>query len=603
MSGIKAADAKNIKFVDNRKVGAFFFVIAAVIIGINVFLRIYDSNKSAEFKHVDGVVTSINTKRTYYTGKYHYETTVSVKYSPEGTGLNNFASYGGFTSSFTKKGDVYRVYYKESSPLEAYVAEKDWLTGGYVHAGRGYNVPLVIVAFILVIGFAFFADGVEIAKKGIDPATRLEVAPNGELYDPNLHELARMMSVKRHYNKISIVVAISGFFFTVATASVIAYIIPPDHDIKQLETAAIMFILGSLIAPLYIIFMLRERRRRRRFIAGFMADDATAVYKDRNKAAQILWKHVNRYMYRELPWSRFSYEYSKYWLEKYKNKLEHLKEGKTEMPENIEPPKKIKLGDIVTVTVDRPLGSYHPEHKDMYYPVNYGYVKGVPAPDGEDQDAYILGITEPVQEFTGEVIGIVHREDDEETKLIVTREGMQPNPEQVRNWINFTEKYYRSHIVMKLYNTAVDAEEVYKLGFEMRHDRTRYFLFMDRTPSKEQIRGLLNLLTIKDQLTFWNYYHRCSPDPGSYITVHVVDGKAMLQESNHGWNSSYKRVDMDVLVEFIIRNWNKCYHLNMEYLNAIELSDAFVLEEHVRRTYEEAKDVFVPDYTQPPTFD
>ena len=34
MSGIKAADAKNIKFVDNRKVGAFFFVIAAVIIGI-----------------------------------------------------------------------------------------------------------------------------------------------------------------------------------------------------------------------------------------------------------------------------------------------------------------------------------------------------------------------------------------------------------------------------------------------------------------------------------------------------------------------------------------------------------------------------------------
>lgn len=26
------------------------------------------------------------------------------------------------------------------------------------------------------------------------------------------------------------------------------------------------------------------------------------------------------------------------------------------------------IGTTVIVTVDRPLGSYHPEHKDMYYP-------------------------------------------------------------------------------------------------------------------------------------------------------------------------------------------------------------------------------------------
>ena len=49
------------------------------------------------------------------------------------------------------------------------------------------------------------------------------------------------------------------------------------------------------------------------------------------------------------------------------------------------------IGRTVTVTVDRPLGSYHPEHKDMYQPINYGYVEGVMAPDGEEQDAYILG--------------------------------------------------------------------------------------------------------------------------------------------------------------------------------------------------------------------
>ena len=54
------------------------------------------------------------------------------------------------------------------------------------------------------------------------------------------------------------------------------------------------------------------------------------------------------------------------------------------------------IGKTVTVTVDRPLGSYHPEHRDMYYPINYGYVEGIIAPDGEEQDAYILGVDKAV---------------------------------------------------------------------------------------------------------------------------------------------------------------------------------------------------------------
>lgn len=59
------------------------------------------------------------------------------------------------------------------------------------------------------------------------------------------------------------------------------------------------------------------------------------------------------------------------------------------------------LGKLVKVTVDRPLGSYHPKNKDMYYPINYGYIEGIIAGDGEEQDAYIIGIDEPIKEFTG----------------------------------------------------------------------------------------------------------------------------------------------------------------------------------------------------------
>ena len=69
------------------------------------------------------------------------------------------------------------------------------------------------------------------------------------------------------------------------------------------------------------------------------------------------------------------------------------------------------------------MGSYHPEHKDMYYPINYGYIEGIIAPDGEEQDAYILGVNEPVREFTGRIIAIIHRLDDAEEKWVVAPEN------------------------------------------------------------------------------------------------------------------------------------------------------------------------------------
>lgn len=100
------------------------------------------------------------------------------------------------------------------------------------------------------------------------------------------------------------------------------------------------------------------------------------------------------------------------------------------------------------VTVDRPLGSYHPKHKDMYYPVNYGYVEGVMAPDGEEQDAYILGVDEVVETFTGQIVAIVHRNDDVEEKWVVVPEGLIFTKEEIAKQIYFQEQYFDSEIVM-----------------------------------------------------------------------------------------------------------------------------------------------------------
>ncbi len=104
------------------------------------------------------------------------------------------------------------------------------------------------------------------------------------------------------------------------------------------------------------------------------------------------------------------------------------------------------LGRTVTVTVDRPMGSRHPKHRDILYPVNYGYVAGIPAPDGEAQDAYILGVDRPVASMTGRVIAVVHRLDDVEDKWVVAPEGMEFTSEEIREHLHFQEQYFQTEL-------------------------------------------------------------------------------------------------------------------------------------------------------------
>lgn len=106
------------------------------------------------------------------------------------------------------------------------------------------------------------------------------------------------------------------------------------------------------------------------------------------------------------------------------------------------------IGKTVTVTVDRPMGSYHPKHRDMYYPVNYGYVEGFPGGDGEWQDAYVLGVENPVKSFTGKVIAIVRRLDDVEDKWVVAPDGVTFTKEKISEIIGFQEQYFDSEITM-----------------------------------------------------------------------------------------------------------------------------------------------------------
>lgn len=106
------------------------------------------------------------------------------------------------------------------------------------------------------------------------------------------------------------------------------------------------------------------------------------------------------------------------------------------------------MNKIVIVIIDRPLGSYHPKHKDIYYSVNYGYVPNIIAPDGEEQDVYVLGVDEPIKEFIGEVVAIIHRTDDVEEKWVVVPQGIKITKEEIQEQVYFQEQYFNSFIEM-----------------------------------------------------------------------------------------------------------------------------------------------------------
>lgn len=109
----------------------------------------------------------------------------------------------------------------------------------------------------------------------------------------------------------------------------------------------------------------------------------------------------------------------------------------------------MKKDSKVTVTVDRPLGTVHPQYPDMIYPVNYGYVKDVIAGDGEEQDAYILGVREPVESFAGVRIAVIRRLNDAEDKWVIAPEGISFSKAEIQKQTEFQEKYFRIEILME----------------------------------------------------------------------------------------------------------------------------------------------------------
>ena len=104
------------------------------------------------------------------------------------------------------------------------------------------------------------------------------------------------------------------------------------------------------------------------------------------------------------------------------------------------------LNTIVTVKMDRPLGSKHPKY-GFSYPINYGYIPNTISGDNEEIDVYILGVNKPLKTFKGKVIAIIHRINDAEDKLVVTKENLNFTNEEIIKQTNFQEQWFKSEII------------------------------------------------------------------------------------------------------------------------------------------------------------
>lgn len=105
------------------------------------------------------------------------------------------------------------------------------------------------------------------------------------------------------------------------------------------------------------------------------------------------------------------------------------------------------LGKTVEIKIDRPIGYVHQKEKyNLTYPINYGYIPDVLGGDGEEVDVYLLGVDKPVSEYSAKIIGIAHRENDVEDKLIAAPEGMIFDQSQIAEAIHFQEQYYNTKI-------------------------------------------------------------------------------------------------------------------------------------------------------------
>lgn len=104
------------------------------------------------------------------------------------------------------------------------------------------------------------------------------------------------------------------------------------------------------------------------------------------------------------------------------------------------------IGKIVDVKIDREFGSKHPKH-GFIYPLNYGYIPNTISGDGEELDCYVLGVFEPIKEFKGKCIAIIHRTNDDDDKLVIVPKEIEYSNDAIEALVEFQERFFEHTLI------------------------------------------------------------------------------------------------------------------------------------------------------------
>ena len=105
------------------------------------------------------------------------------------------------------------------------------------------------------------------------------------------------------------------------------------------------------------------------------------------------------------------------------------------------------LGKIVEVIIDRPLGSHHPEYDNEIYPINYGFVPNTLSGDEKELDCFVIGVFNPIPNFKGKCIAVIHRLNDNEDKLVIAPEGKNYSDDAIEALVEFQERWFKHKLI------------------------------------------------------------------------------------------------------------------------------------------------------------
>lgn len=165
------------------------------------------------------------------------------------------------------------------------------------------------------------------------------------------------------------------------------------------------------------------------------------------------------------------------------------------------------LNKIVSVKIDRPIGSRHPKY-DYIYPVNYGYVPNTVSGDGEELDCYVLGVFEPLKEFDGKCIALIHRVNDNDDKLIIVPENREMDNKEIEALIEFQERFFKHQLIRKdiVFNSLIPELSVSNI------EKSKKFY---------------------ENLGFKIIYERIE---NKFCFMQIEDNQIMIEEKNDNWS-------------------------------------------------------------------